>query len=298
MRLPVSIRIGILRVMPELPEVEFARGCIERWLKGKPLVRVEADRTRIVRGSSPAALEELVQHKLQRVERRGKWLLWQFDHDRGVLAHLGMTGKYILQKPKDGPVSHSRVRFFREDGAVVHYQDPRMFGRMAAGPIEKLRADPGFHALGPDAWNDPPSADALYGTLHARKRAVKEVLMDQTVLAGVGNIYATEALFHAGVHPARAGSSLTPEECRDIAEGIHWSLARSLKMNKGDKIVYVEEAGEHENPFLIYGKEGEPCPTCGTPLQSIRIGGRTSTFCPHCQPRGRATRSPRASRAR
>jgi formamidopyrimidine-DNA glycosylase len=284
--------------MPELPEVEFARGCIERWLKGKPLARVEADRTRVVRGSSPAAIEELAGHKLQRVERRGKWLLWQFDHDRGVLAHLGMTGKYVLQKPKDGPVSHSRVRFVRQDGAVLHYQDPRMFGRVAAGPIAALRSDPGFHALGPDAWDDPPTATQLCEVLHSRKRAVKEVLMDQTVLAGVGNIQATEALFHARVHPARGGASLSPEECRRIAAGIHWSLARTLKMNKGDKIIYVEEPGEHENPFLIYGKEGEPCPNCGTPIKATESGGRTSAFCPHCQPRGGSARSRRAPRAR
>jgi formamidopyrimidine-DNA glycosylase len=271
--------------MPELPEVEFARTCLERWLVDEPLAKVEAETTRVIRGSEQAAIHALAGHRLKSIERRGKWLFGRFDRGLALLAHLGMTGKYVLQGPGDAAPTSSRVRFLRKDGAVVHYRDPRMFGRVSVGPTEQLEQDPGFRSLGPDAWDDPPTAKELQAMLQPRKRAVKEILMDQTVLAGVGNIQATEALFHAHVHPARAGTTIQPAESSAIRKGIHWTLARTLKMNKGDKIVYVEEGGGVENPFLIYGRTGEPCPRCGTTLKSSQIGGRTSAFCPHCQPR-------------
>ena len=283
--------------MPELPEVEFARGCLMRWLGGRVLDQVEADRTRIVRGSSIEAVEALAGHRLQAIERRGKWLLGKLDGGRGLLAHLGMTGKFVLQKP-DGPgPTASRVRFIRGDGAVIHYRDSRMFGQMIGGVLKDLALYPTWHDLGPDAWDDPPSPTRLCELLHARKRTVKDVLMDQTVIAGLGNIQATEALFQSGIHPARPASSIKPEECARLSKGIHWTLDRSIKLNDGDSITYVEEGGI-ENPFVVYGRTGEPCPRCGTKLQSSQIGGRTSAFCPKCQPRRPPAKARGAARAR
>ena len=118
--------------------------------------------------------------------------------------------------------------------------------------------------------------------------------MDQTILAGLGNIQVTEALFNARIHPWRKGASLTLDECKSLARGIHWTLKRSMKMNSGDEITYVEEGSAEENPFLVYGREGEPCPHCGTILKAIQIGGRTSSFCPKDRPCGRRrNRGPR-----
>jgi formamidopyrimidine-DNA glycosylase len=271
--------------MPELPEVEFARSCLERWLVGKKLAKVEADRTRLIRGASVADVEALGGHRVKRIARKGKLLLWELDAGISVLSHLGMTGKFELQKPGDPDVRWSRVRFTRADGARVHFQDQRQFGRFLPGPIEVVRNEEGFRTLGRDAWEEPFSPKELHSALTGRKRAVKDVLMDQTVLAGVGNIQATEALWKAGIHPSRPASSLTEAECARLMKGIHWTLKRTLEMNKGDKISYVEE-GEVDNPFLIYARSGEPCPKCGRTLEKIVIGGRTSAFCPKCQPLG------------
>lgn len=275
--------------MPELPEVEFARICLRRWLQRKTLARVEAERTRVLRGSSPEALEALAGHRLLEVERRGKWLLLRFDQGMGVLGHLGMTGKFVLQKKREPAPSHSRARFVRADGAVIHYRDPRLFGRLLPGPLDAITGEEGWATLGPDAWDAPLSAGELHARLATRKRAVKEVLMDQTVLAGLGNIQATEALFLAKVHPARPAASITPAEARRLASAIRETLERTLAMNEGDEaITYVEEDPE-QNPFLVYGRTGEPCPRCRTPLVSLPLGGRTSAFCPRCQPaRGRS----------
>lgn len=280
--------------MPELPEVEFARARIEEWLRGRRLARVEVERTRVTR-IGPTEFDALSGEKVLAVERTGKWLLWRISGALGVLGHLGMTGKFVLRGPDD-EVRWSKVRFVREDGGVVHFQDPRMFGRISAGPLDKVLADPTYSTLGPDAWNAPPTAAKLRSLLAGRKRSLKDALMDQTILAGVGNIQATEALWRAKVHPARPAASLTPQEAGRLVRGIHWSLARTLKLNEGDQeITYVEEAPA-ENPFVVYGRAGEKCPRCRTVLEKETIGGRTSVFCPKCQPRIARTTSRKKTR--
>lgn len=271
--------------MPELPEVEFARSCLSRWLGGKTLSKVEADPTRVIRGASPKAFAALARDRVTKVERRGKWLLWRLASENGLLAHLGMTGKFELTRPGAPAVRWSRVRFTRSDGAVVHYRDPRQFGHIRLAPLSVLLTTEPLKSLGPDAKDHLLSASALAARLQKSRRQVKEVLMDQTVLAGLGNIQVTEALFLAGIHPARRANSLTPSEVVKIRRAIAKSLARTLAMNKGDKITYVEESKRVENPFQVYGKANSPCPKCGTLLKKMVIGGRTSAFCPHCQPR-------------
>jgi formamidopyrimidine-DNA glycosylase len=282
--------------VPELPEVEFARSCLSRWLRGHTLRQVEADPTRVIRGATPQAFAALARHRVKKVERRGKWLLVSLGSDLGLLAHLGMTGKFELSRPGAPPVRWSRVRFTRSDGAVVHYRDPRQFGHLRVAPLAELMATDPLASLGPDAKDDPPTARELAARFGKRRRPVKEVLMDQTVIAGLGNIQVTEALFLARVHPARRADSLTSEEIERVRRGIAKSLARTLAMNKGDKIVYVEESKRTENPFLIYGKAKSPCPVCHTPIRKMVLGGRTSAFCAICQPR--TARAPRARRDR
>jgi formamidopyrimidine-DNA glycosylase len=283
--------------MPELPEVEFARSCLARWLRGQKLASVEADATRVVRGTPPKTFATLAKHRVTQVERRGKWLLIHFDSALGVLAHLGMTGKFELARKGGQTVRWSRVRFARSDGSVVHYRDPRQFGHLRVASLSTLLATEPLKSLGPDAKDHLPTARALAARMSKSRRAVKEVLMDQTVLAGIGNIQATEALFLARIHPARKASSLDIKEIGRIRRGIARSLARTLAMNKGDKITYVEESKRVENPFLVYGKAGDPCPACGTRIEKMVIAGRTSSFCPHCQPRTGAKREKGAKRA-
>ena len=279
--------------VPELPEVEFARSCLSRWLGGKTLRAVEADPTRVIRGARPEAFAPLARDRVTKVERRGKWLLWRFASDIGVLAHLGMTGKFEITPAGAPAVRWSRVRFIRTDGAIVHYRDPRQFGHIRLASFSELLSTEPLKSLGPDAKDHLPPPSALAARLHKSRRQVKEVLMDQTVLAGLGNIQVTEILFLARIHPSRRADSLTPSEVVRIRQGIVKSLARTLAMNKGDKITYVEESKRVENPFQVYGKANSPCPRCGSPLKKLVIGGRTSAFCAHCQPRnpGRAAQA-------
>lgn len=275
--------------MPELPEVEFARTCLERWLVGEKLVRVEADAGRVIRGSKGEAFQSLAGRRVTKVERRGKWLLWRFDAPLGLLAHLGMTGKFELQPPGDPSVRWSRVRFARRDGATVHYRDPRQFGRLEVAPLIELEAKDPLASLGPDAYEPKLTSQQLAKRIGKGRRPIKDVLMDQTVLAGLGNIQVTEALFVARIHPMHRADALGKSEISRLARGIRRSLERTLAMNRGDKITYVEETKRVENPFFIYGKARSPCPRCGEVLKKMVISGRTTAFCPSCQKRKPAT---------
>lgn len=266
--------------MPELPEVEFARGCLERWLGGQK-VTCTAPASRIFRGSSPEAFAALSGRRLVSVQRRGKWIFAELDGGRGFLMHLGMTGKLVRAT---GEISHARATLTGADGTVVVYRDPRMFGRIVPGQIERITEEQAWREMGPDAWSDPPDAKRLASLFSGSRRAIKDLLMDQSLLAGLGNIQATEALFDARLHPSRKGESITRGDCSRLVKAIHTTLARTLALNEGDTIEYVEEAGA-PNPFPVYGRAGEPCPRCRTTLESLVIAGRSSVFCPHCQPR-------------
>jgi formamidopyrimidine-DNA glycosylase len=271
--------------MPELPEVEFARQCLSRWLVGRKITGVECSPSRVLRGRSERKLRDLAGRVVRKIDRRGKWLLWHFAGGRGLASHLGMTGKFELVPPGAPPVRWSRARFLRADGAIVHFIDPRRFGELRVGALDDLRA--GLSELGPDALG--LGRRRLAALLADRTGTIKTVLMDQNVLAGLGNIYSTEALFTAGIHPARRAGTLHPAEIARLGSAIDESLRRMLAMNSGDKIVYVGES-KRTNPFLVYGRVGTPCPRCEATLAKITLGGRTCSFCPSCQPRARKER--------
>jgi len=272
--------------MPELPEVEFAARCLRRWLKGKRIEAAEAPPTRIFRGSDAGAFErELPGRKLEWLERRGKYLLLGFSGNLGLLAHLGMTGKWMrIGRTQERP-SHVRASLLLARDGVVLYRDPRLFGRIAVHRADELFTLPEVRSLGPDPLVDGIDPAALHERLRRTRRAVKVAIMDQAVIAGIGNIQATDALFHARIHPARPADTLDRREVEALADGIRRSIEYTLGLQGEceDEIEYVEESGA-ANPFVIYGRAGHPCPRCTTRLEKIDLGGRTSVFCPHCQP--------------
>lgn len=270
--------------MPELPEVEYAARNLRDWLHGKTIERAEAEPTRIFRGGGREAFEhQLAGKKLEWLERRGKYLLLGFTGNVGLVSHLGMTGKWIRRPRNAEAPSHVRARLLLAKDGILHYRDPRLFGRIDVHPADRLFELPEIAGLGPDPLVDGIDAGKLYDRLHRTSRPVKVALMDQAVLAGVGNIQATEALFRAGVHPARPGHSLSRTEVERIAEGIFASIEFTLASTPaGEEIEYLEDAGT-ENPFLVYGRAGSPCPRCTTTLEKLVLGGRSSFFCPRCQ---------------
>lgn len=267
--------------MPELPEVEFARKSWERWLSRRAVVRTEAAQTRAFRGASRADFLAL-RGRLRSAERKGKYLLLAFEENRGLLAHLGMTGKFV-RRAAGTHEPFSRARFVLDDGSVIHFHDPRRFGRLEPAPAEALWSLPTIQALGIDPVNDGLTAAQLEGAVGDSRQELKVALMDQGRIAGLGNIHAAEALYRAKLHPARLPGTLWPDEWRRLARAIHATLDFALRVEDGDEIAYVEEPGS-ENPFLIYGRAGEKCPRCKGRVRSFVQGGRTTHFCPKCQP--------------
>jgi formamidopyrimidine-DNA glycosylase len=269
--------------MPELPEVEIARRNLLRWFDGRRVVRAEADlQARTFRGADPITFEE-IRGRLEDASRRGKYLLLAFEHGRGLLAHLGMTGKFV-RRPEGRVEPYSRARFHLDDGHVIHYRDTRLFGRLEPVPSSQLRELPVVRALGIDPVVDGLTAKSLARAVGRSGLDLKVALMDQTRIAGLGNIHAAEALFRARLHPARKPATLRPEEWRRLAHAIRATVRFALESEDSEEIEYVEEPGT-ENPFKIYGRAGEPCPVCRTRVQSFTQGGRTTHFCPSCQPR-------------
>ena len=267
--------------MPELPEVEIARRTLERWLGGSEVTGAEAERTRVFRAGGRAAFGRL-RGRLARADRHGKVLLVSLDSGQGFLSHLGMTGKWV-RRPAGEPVPYSRARLLLADGTVVHYRDPRLFGRIEPHPAVALGTLPVVRALGPDPLLTPLSGRQLREALGESRAPIKVALMDQRRLAGLGNIHAAEALWRARLHPARPTRSLELSDWNRLDTAIRRGLAFALSAEDGEEIAYVEEPGT-ENPFKVYAREGEPCPRCGTPIRLLRQAGRRTDLCPRCQP--------------
>jgi formamidopyrimidine-DNA glycosylase len=275
--------------MPELPEVEFARRVLAQWTEGRTITRARVADARILDegATAPAIVRALAGRAIVSVARRGKWLRIELDDTKKahlVFSHLGMTGRW-QETTVDAPeLRFEKVRLDLARGtetSSLRYTDPRLFGRFVVASEEL----PAWKALGPDPLLDGIDPAVLAKKLARRKKkTIKETLLDQTLLAGIGNIQAQEALFRAKVHPERMASGLSAREVRVLAtallETIHATLA--LTPEGETKIVYVEEAGA-TNPFAIYGREGEPCPRCTKALVKIVQGGRSTIFCTRCQ---------------
>jgi formamidopyrimidine-DNA glycosylase len=229
--------------------------------------------------SSASVVSALTGRSIKSVERRGKWLRIVLDKGK-IFSHFGMTGKWVLAE-NDEPVRFEKVRLDLVQGKKhlsVRYLDPRLFGRFVVAEKD-LKA---WSSLGSDPLNDGIDADTLHEKLMRRSLPIKPTLLDQTVLAGIGNIQATEALFFARIDPRRPSNTLSRKETGALVKGIERSLRETLAMQKGPTLTYMEEA-EAENPFTIYGHGGEPCPNCGTPLKKIVLAGRGTVFCPRDQ---------------
>ena len=255
--------------------------------------RIERARTdpraaRIFRPVSPSTFARAIAgSRLVRVERRGKHLLVTLEDRRGralgLWSHLGMTGKWVRRAAADPAPPHSRIRLDLDDGRALHYLDPRLFGRLRTVPGADFAAVPDIGALGPDPIHDGIDAGRLGERLRATRRAVKVALLDQAVLAGVGNIHASESLFAARIDPRRKGGTLSTEEVGRLARAIAASLRRGIEANEGPEIAYVEEPGA-PNPFRVYAREGEPCPRCREDgIRRIVQAQRSTFFCSHCQ---------------
>jgi len=273
--------------MPELPEVESVRRQLEPALVGRRFERVSIDDPRLVRPYEPAEVAaELEGEHVAAVERRGKYLVVRFESGRVLLIHLRMTGS--LRHATAGTLAddpHRRAVVRLDDGSDVAYRDVRRFGTWHL--LEPEDVD-GYLAqrLGREPLERTFTARRLAQRLEARRAPIKAALLDQRTVAGLGNIYVDEALWRAEVHPLRAAGSLDEEEIARVTKGIREALRTGIARQGASLRDYATPDGRRgrmQERFRVYGREGEPCTRCGTPIDKIRAGGRGTWYCPSCQ---------------
>ncbi len=269
--------------MPELPEVETTRlGLLPR-LRGRTLRRIVIRNPRLRWPIPPELADRLENRGLQALTRRGKYLLFDFG-DVTQIVHLGMSGSLRFAGPEEPAALHDHVDWVFDDGTTLRLRDPRRFGAVL------VTDDPGQHPLlshlGPEPLS--PAFDAAY--LHAqcqrRGAAIKQVIMDASVVVGVGNIYASESLYHAGIRPATAARRLTRPACARLVAAIQRVLEAAIAAGGSSLRDYVHSSGElgyFQLQTRVYDREGLPCKTCGTPIRRIVQGQRASYYCPACQ---------------
>src|SRR5829696_7540575 len=279
--------------MPELPEVETIRRHLARHVEGRTLERLEIHDPRWSLPLAPAELSAALEgREVERLGRRGKYLVWHLTDDAHLLVHLRMTGTLLL-RPAERP-AHTRVTFGLGDRELV-FVDPRRFGtgELALGP-EALEAF--FDArLGIEPLSQDFTGDYLYLLAQTSRAPVKAFLLDQKRVAGVGNIYADEALFRARVHPLRPANKLTRAQCAALRDAVVASLEAGIAA-KGATIDDFRDpygvSGTFQDQFLIHLREGQGCANCGRTVRKLRAAGRGTYVCESCQPRPRAARRP------
>ncbi len=231
--------------MPELPEVEIASRQLRAWLDGHRIVAARAARSRVIRGQAPQRFASLAGRRLVRIQRLGKWMLLEFDRGEGLISHLGMTGKWIRRAQEEPAPPHVRASIALDDGHVLDYRDPRLFGRLIRGRAAELRELPALRALGPDPL-EGIDLDRLHAVLQGTRRSMKEALMDQRTLAGLGNIHVSESLFRARIDPQRPGVSMTREEVERLADCIVDSLRSTLLGGGRPRAHHLRGGGRRE----------------------------------------------------
>ncbi|MGI8413317.1 MAG: bifunctional DNA-formamidopyrimidine glycosylase/DNA-(apurinic or apyrimidinic site) lyase [Solirubrobacteraceae bacterium] len=279
--------------MPELPEVETIRRQLAPYLQGRTIIEAQILDSRWTRPDDPAPLEdELRGAVVEHLARAGKYLIWGLSGDRHLLMHLRMTGALLLDP--EVPPSHARVRFKLEGGHRVVYVDPRRFGtgHLLHGSFAReayLEA-----RLGVEPFTPGFTAEHLATLARGRRAPVKAFVLDQRQIAGVGNIYADEALFRAGIHPLRPAGALTGVQLRRLRDAIEEVLRAGIQAKGAtiDDFRHIDGArGSFQDRFLVHRRAGEPCPICSRPVRKITVGGRGTYVCEHCQRRPRARRS-------
>src|SRR5919106_2911044 len=273
--------------MPELPEVETVRGHLAPALEGRTFDRVEIRDYRLVMPEEPVAVAaELEGEEVAAVGRRGKYLVVRFESDRVLLIHLRMTGSLLhVDNGSPDPDAYTRAVVRLDDGSDVIYRDVRRFGTWRL--LEPEEVVPYLaKRLGKEPLERFSSRD-LRARLAGRRAPLKTVLLDQRVVAGLGNIYADEALWRARINPLRPAESLTREEAGRLHRAIRQALRTGIARQGSTLRDYARpdgSAGSMQTEFRVYGRDGQPCPRCRTPIAKARVAGRGAWFCPRCQP--------------
>lgn len=272
--------------MPELPEVEAVKIGLEQLVTGKTIKNVAVFWPRIIeRPEADFFKTQLINESIEGFDRRGKFLIFKLTH-YDLISHLRMEGKYEYHQQEDELLKHTHVVFQFTDNSELRYLDVRKFGRMILMPKNQAGEYPGIKKLGPEPVREQFHLQEFENQLKKSHRAVKPLLLDQSLVTGLGNIYVDEALFQVKIHPERSADTLNQQDISLLYESIIDVLARAVKAGGTTVRTYknaLGEAGKFQVALNVYGLTGEPCPRCGTPISKIKVAQRGTHFCPNCQ---------------
>jgi len=271
--------------VPELPEVETVVRDLRPALTGRTLRSLRRGRKKLRRPWNTGWDAQLAGARIEAVRRRGKWIVLDLDAGRHLVVHLGMTGQFTVADADSPGQDHTHLVFTLDDGRLLRFRDIRRFGSVtlfdSANALQTFFTNNG---LGPEPW-DLRRRD-WHTALTATRRVLKAVLLDQQIVAGVGNIYADESLFESRLPPSLAGHLLRPAESERLRKGIVTVLERAIDRRGSSIRNYVGGSGlrgGYQEEFRVYGRTGEPCIRCGTPIEQRRMAGRSTHYCPSCQ---------------
>ncbi|HZV06413.1 MAG TPA: bifunctional DNA-formamidopyrimidine glycosylase/DNA-(apurinic or apyrimidinic site) lyase [Gemmataceae bacterium] len=273
--------------MPELPEVETVVRDLRSCLSGRRLTVVrQASRQALRKRWRPDWNPAIAGQRVESLTRRGKWILIVLENQAVLVVHLGMTGQLTVVPVATPLADHTHLIFDLENGdEQLRFRDIRRFGSVTLFPTRQALEDAFARScLGPEPFDVP--AKYWRECLHGSKRCLKAVLLDQSVVAGVGNIYADESLFEARLHPSRLACNLDNAEADRLRRAVATVLRRAINRRGSSIRNYVGGSGlqgEYQNEFRVYGRTGKPCPRCGAAIESLRLAGRSSHYCPKCQ---------------
>ncbi len=276
--------------MPELPEVESLRRILVRTAVGRTIVNVRIGKKPLRRRATADFSGAITGRRIVKLSRRAKYLIIELDGEHVMLVHLGMSGSLTHRHAgfdaDDFDPRHDHLEFALDDASRLVYNDPRRFGMVRLVERTALASTAELKGLGPEPLSREFNADYLAAKARGRTAAIKNLIMDQRIVAGIGNIYASEILFQAGVRPTRRAGRVTRSEIEKIraatpiilraAIGNNGTTFRSYRDSRG-------KPGRFAERLRVYGREGEPCYTCSTPIKNVVVGQRASFFCPKCQ---------------
>lgn len=271
--------------MPEIAEVETVRNTLKKRILNKKINDVIIHYPDMIESDINNFAKDLIGNEFIDIKRRGKWLIFE-TKNRYLLSHLRMEGKFFI-KDKDEPKGkHEHVTIYFEDNSTLRYEDTRKFGRMNLIKKEELATTESIEKLGFEPGEKGLTSEYLLEKFKNKKLPIKSVLLDQTIISGLGNIYVNEVMFYAHINPERPASSITKEECELIVKGSDEIIKEAIKMGGTTIKSYTSSlgvTGRFQQNLKVHKKEGVPCTICGTPIKNIKIGGRSTYFCPKCQ---------------
>jgi formamidopyrimidine-DNA glycosylase len=271
--------------VPELPEVEVIRRGLANKLVGETITGVSRGDKRLRRQAEPGELESLAGRTVSRLSRRGKYLLVHLDQGQTLLVHLGMTGRLFFLTDSCPPLPHVHLVFLLRSGHKLVYQDVRRFGQVLLYPPGVT--PPALEQVGLEPWSRRLTPEWLAQKTAKLKRPIKNFLLDGRIIAGIGNIYASEALFETRIHPQTPVGRLSLQTWEGLIKAIRRILRRAIQAG-GTTIANFADCEGHSGLFAVqlkvYGRAGEPCPVCQSPIERLVMAGRSTFFCPKCQP--------------